>query len=71
MSQKRTFGKMRGKLELRFLQNEEAVGFFVCLFVAFLLLIFLIPAAKKNEPRGCLAMGPSPKDALNQHFCRP
>lgn len=50
---------------------KRLFGFFVCLFVAFLLLIFLIPAAKKNEPRGCLAMGPSPKDALNQHFCRP
>lgn len=30
------FGKMRGKLELRFLQNEEGcLDFFVCLFVAF------------------------------------
>ena len=29
---------------------KRLFGFFVCLFVAFLLLIFLIPAAKKNEP---------------------
>lgn len=63
-----SFGKMREKLEPGLPQNEEVV--WMCLF-ELLLSFSQVAHAAITWTWGSPTTGPSPKGALDQHFCRP